>query len=400
MNLSTGYPYWLINSGLPAKYPKLEQHIKTDVLIIGGGISGALTAYYLVEAGINCVLVDQRTIGLGSTCASTALLQYELDIPLHLLAQQIGVSAATRAYEMCYESINTLERISKKIKFGSFEKQKSVYFSAYKKDVKKIEAEFLFRKKLGFDVQLLDHEALKNTCGFSAPNAILSAQGAVMDAYLFTHALLKHSIKKGLQVFDRTGISAIDYNQRSVIAATEEGYKIHAKKIVNASGYEITEFINKKIVSLHSTYAIASEQLHTLDLNWKDKYLLWNTADPYLYMRLTNDNRIIIGGRDEDFYNPIKRDKKINHKASLLKADFLKLFPQIKFKPEYTWAGTFGSTKDALPYIGTYSKTPHTYYSLGFGGNGITFSVIAAELIRDMIVGNKNNNENIFSFNR
>ena len=400
MNLSSGYPYWLINSGLPATYPKLEQSLKTDVLIIGGGISGALTAYYLVEAGISCVLVDQRTIGLGSTCASTSLLQYELDIPLHLLAQQIGVSAATRAYEMCYESINTLERISKKIKFGSFEKQKSVYFSAYKKDVKKIESEFLFRKKAGFDVQLLDHEALKNTCGFSAPNAIVSAQGAVMDAYLFTHALLQHSIKKGLQVFDRTGISTIDYNQRSVIAGTEEGHKIHAKKIVNASGYEITEFINKKIVSLHSTYALASEQVHMLDLNWKEKYLVWNTADPYLYMRLTNDNRIIIGGRDEDFYSPKKRDKKINHKTRLLKEDFLKLFPHISFKPEYAWAGTFGSTKDALPYIGTYAKTPNTYYSLGFGGNGITFSVIAAELIRDMIVGNKNSNEDIFSFNR
>lgn len=400
MDLTTGYPYWLINSGLPATYPKLEQSLKTDVLIIGGGISGALAAYYLVEAGINCILVDQRTIGLGSTCVSTSLLQYELDIPLHLLSQQIGISAATRAYELCYESINTLEHISKKIKFGSFEKQKSVYFSAYKKDVKKIEAEFLSRKKAGFDVQLLDHEALKETCGFSAPNAILSAQGAVMDAYMFTHALLQYSIKKELQVFDHTRISQIDYKQHNVVATTEAGYKIRAKKIINASGYEIIEFLNKKIVSLHSTYALASEQLHVSDFNWKEKYLLWNTADPYLYMRLTNDHRVIIGGRDENFYNPKKRDEKIKLKTNLLKSDFLKLFPHIEFKAEYAWAGTFGSTKDALPYIGTYIKTPHTYYSLGFGGNGITFSVIAAELIRDMILGRKSNDLDIFSFDR
>ena len=82
MNLITGYPYWLINSGLPTNYPKLEKSLKTDIVIIGGGISGALTAYYLTNAGLNCVVVDSRTIGLGSTCASTALLQYELDTPL------------------------------------------------------------------------------------------------------------------------------------------------------------------------------------------------------------------------------------------------------------------------------------------------------------------------------
>lgn len=58
MNLTTGYPYWLINSGLPNKYLKLDKPIKTDVVVMGGGISGALTAYYLVEAGINCIVVQ------------------------------------------------------------------------------------------------------------------------------------------------------------------------------------------------------------------------------------------------------------------------------------------------------------------------------------------------------
>jgi glycine/D-amino acid oxidase-like deaminating enzyme len=400
MDLSTGYPLGLVNNGLPEAYPKLEQSLKTDVLIIGGGISGALTAYYLIEAGISCILVDQRSIGLGSTCASTSLLQYELDTPLHLLTEQIGAVAAVRAYEMCYESIDTLEKISKKIKFSAFEKQKSVYFSAHKKDIKKIEIEFLHRKKAGFDVHLLNQDDLQSTCNFSAPNAILSDQAAAMDAYLFTHNLLQYSIKKGLQVFDRTGISDIAYKQRSVIAQTVEGYKIHAKRIVNASGYEITEFINKKIVSLHSTYAFASEHMHASEFNWKEKYLLWNTADPYLYMRITNDGRTIVGGRDEDYYNPNKRDKNIKRKISLLKTDFLKLFPHIDIKPEFSWAGTFGTTKDALPYIGTYEKTPHTYYALGFGGNGITFSVIAAELICGMITGNKNKDAAIFSFNR
>lgn len=400
MNLTTGYPFWLINSGLPYKYPKLEASTKTDVVIIGGGISGALCAYYLIHAGIKCIVVDSRTIGLGSTCASTSLLQYELDKTLSELSNLIGWNAAERSYQLCSDSIDTLENICAAIKFSHFQKQDSLFFSAYKKDKKLLEAEYLARKKAGFDVLLLNEKDIEQKYGFYAPSGILSAKGATTDAYLLAHALLQFSIKKGLSVFDRTEISTIHYHKSSVTLSTVNGINIYANKIVNASGYEITEFIDKNIVKLNSTYAMASEHLPINMLPWKNKTMLWNTADPYIYMRITEDNRIIMGGRDEAFYNPTKRDKLIRKKTALLKSDFQKLFPETSLIPEFSWTGTFGSTKDSLPYIGMYSKTPHTFYALGFGGNGITFSVIAAEMIGDMISGKKNKNQALFSFSR
>ncbi|HCY75493.1 MAG TPA: FAD-binding oxidoreductase [Ignavibacteriales bacterium] len=400
MNLTTGYPYSLIDNGLVNTYPSLTDSIKTEVAIIGGGISGALTAYYLVNAGLDCVVVDARSIGLGSTCASTSLLQYELDKPLSVLSKQIGFKSAARAYTMCSEAIDTIENISVKINFKLFEKTKSLYFAAYKKDKKLIESEFEYRKKAGFQLQLLSDKEVQNKFGFASPSAILSEQGATIDAYMFTHALLQTIIKKGGGVFDRTKVTKIEYKRNGVKLITGKGHYITAGKVVNASGYEITEFVDKKIVNLNSTYAIASEHIQSHVPVWKDGTLLWNTADPYLYMRLTKDNRVIIGGRDEEFYNTAKRDKLIKKKTALLKKDFSKLFPDIELIPEFSWTGTFGSTKDALPYIGTYNKTPHTYYALGFGGNGITFSVIAAEIILDMITGKKNKDASLFSFAR
>lgn len=400
MNLTTGYPYSLINNGLVATYPKLGRSIKTDVVIIGGGISGALAAYYISNAALDCVVIDARSIGLGSTCASTSLLQYELDKPLSVLSDQIGFQSAARAYAMCSEAIDTIQNISKKINFNLFEKTKSLYFAANKKDKKLIESEFEYRKKAGFHLQLLSDKEVQNKFGFTSSSAILSEQGATIDAYMFTHALLQTIIKNGSEVFDRTEVKKIEYKRNGVKLVTGRGNSITANKVVNASGYEITEFIDKKIVNLNSTYAFASEHIQSHVPVWKDKTLLWNTADPYLYMRLTKDNRVIIGGRDEEFYNTKKRDKLIKKKTALLKKDFSKLFPEIELIPEFSWTGTFGSTKDALPYIGTYIKTPHTYYALGFGGNGITFSVIAAEIIRDMITGRKNKDALLYTFER
>ena len=400
MNLTTGYPYSLINNGLVANYPKLEHSIKKDVAIIGGGISGALAAYYINNANLDCVVIDARTIGLGSTCASTSLLQYELDKPLSVLSNQIGFKSAARAYTMCSKAIDTIQNISNKINFNLFERTKSLYFAANKKDKKLIESEFEYRKKAGFKVQRLSDKEVQNKFGFASPSAILSEQGAMMDAYMFTHALLQTIIKNGSEVFDRTEVKKIEYKRNGVKLITGKGHSITARKVVNASGYEITEFVNKKIVNLNSTYAFASENIQSPVPVWIDKTLLWNTADPYLYMRLTKENRVIIGGRDEEFYSPLKRDRLIKKKTALLKKDFSKLFPEIELIPEFSWTGTFGSTKDALPYIGTYNKTPHTYYALGFGGNGITFSIIAAEIIRDLITDKKNNDALLYSFNR
>ncbi len=400
MNLTTGYPYWLINSGLVATYPKLEKSVKTDIVIIGGGISGALAAYYLTNAGYGCILVDARSIGLGSTCASTSLLQYELDKPLSVLSKQIGFQSASRAYGMCSDAINKIESISEKIAFYLFERQTSLYYAAFKKDKALLKTEFDYRKKAGFQVQLLDENEIQQRFGFTAPSAILSAQGASTDAYMFTHALLQYSLKKDLEVFDRTVVKKIEYKKHGVVIKLGNGFSIDAYKIVNASGYEITEFIDKKIVTLNSTYAIASENIQSHVPVWTDRALLWNTADPYLYMRLTTDNRVIAGGRDEVFNGPERRDRLIKKKTALLKKDFSTLFPDIELIPEFSWTGTFGVTKDALPYIGTYNKTPHTYYALGFGGNGITFSLIAAEIICDMISGKTNKDASLYSFIR
>ncbi|MFT3681567.1 MAG: FAD-dependent oxidoreductase [Ferruginibacter sp.] len=400
MDLKSGYPFWLVKDGLPYSYPKLEKDIKTDIVIMGGGISGALAAYHFVNAGISCVLIDGRTIGLGSTCASTSLLQYEIDTPLSALQAQIGKVNAARSYKLCEESIYTLKSIANKIKFEDLELKKSLYYAAHKKDVSFLQREFNTRQENGFEVKYLGQEAVAKQFGFDAPAAILSECGAQTNAYLFSHALLQYCLGRGMNIYDRTKSVKILHDKRGVTLFTENNFAVKAKKLVYATGYEAVQYIDKKIVELVSTFACVSEQHNGKKSFWKDDVLIWNTADPYLYMRSTADKRILVGGRDEDFYNPTQRDKLLPSKTRQLVKDFRKIFSSIDFKPEFSWAGTFGKTKDGLPYIGNYKKLPNSLFALGFGGNGITFSLIAAEILRDSILGKKNKDAVIFSFER
>jgi glycine/D-amino acid oxidase-like deaminating enzyme len=399
LDLTSGYPYSLVRYGLPYNYPRLDKSLHTDVIILGGGISGALTAYELAKAGIPAVVLDGRIMGLGSTSASTSLLQYEIDVPLTKLAEKIGEQQAAKAYELCYRSIHQIEQICKKLKFPLFENKHSLYLASHKKDIALINKEFTARKALGFDVEYWEADKIEKMMGFSAPGAIYSHTAAQTDAYMLTHALHQYNIKNGITVFDSTRATDVTHQRTGVTVTTSEGHTIKAKFLVVATGYEAIQYIKEPLIKLHSTYAVVSEAMPQEKI-WHQNCLIWETKNPYLYMRTTSDNRVLVGGRDEKFYNPARRDKLITGKARALEKDFAKKFPHISFIPEFRWTGTFATTDDGLPFIGHYDGMPHTLFALGFGGNGITFSQIAAEMITDIIKGKKNKAADIFSFGR
>jgi glycine/D-amino acid oxidase-like deaminating enzyme len=312
----------------------------------------------------------------------------------------IGEENAVRSYKLCEQAITKLTGIAKVIGFKNIQSKKSFYFAASSKDLPMLKEEFDIRKRSGFKVRWLDERAVLKKTGFKAAGAILSEPAAQTDAYLFTHALHKYCIKKGLEVYDRTEITSIKHSRSGVSLLTGTGHRINAKKLVYATGYEVGRYLDKPVMQLHSTYAIISEVTDIKKPLWSGEMIMWNTANPYLYLRTTTDKRIIIGGRDENFYSPLRRDKLISKKSRELAKDFKKLFPGIPFLTEFSWAGTFGSTKDGLPFIGPYKNMPNGYFALGFGGNGITFSLIAAEIITDMLTGKKTPDAALFSFDR
>jgi glycine/D-amino acid oxidase-like deaminating enzyme len=84
----------------------------------------------------------------------------------------------------------------------------------------------------------------------------------------------------------------------------------------------------------------------------------------------------------------------------MLARRFRQLFPALKLEDAYSWAGTFARTEDGLPFIGQQPGVRNTWIALGYGGNGITFSLIAAEMIRDGILGRQNTDSNVFGFER
>src|SRR5690606_21135186 len=134
-------------------------------------------------------------------------------------------------------------------------------------------------------------------------------------------------------------------------------------------------YLKQQVASLISTYALTSEPMPDFG-GWYENCLIWESARPYLYLRTTPDHRVIMGGEDEEFRDPRRRDRLLRRKTKTLQRKFHKLFPQQELDVAFSWTGTFGETKDGLPYIGATPEFPGAYFILGYGGNGIVFSLL------------------------
>ncbi|MDQ0476909.1 FAD-binding oxidoreductase [Chryseobacterium sp. MDT2-18] len=401
MDLKSNEPFWLVKNGLLSSYPSLKQDEKCEILIIGAGITGSLIAHQMTEEGYKTIMIDKREICNGSTSATTSMLQYEIDIPLYQLKDEIGKKAAVEAYQACSASIDELEKISKKIKSkAGFKRKASLYFASKKKDVSWLKKEFDARKEAGFKVKWLEPGEIADQFGLKKTHGgILSKQGASVDAFNLAHELLQYNAAKGLKIFDKTEMKSIKYHPNYNEVKLASGFKIKARKIIYCIGYESKNLIKEDFVQLKSTFAMVSEMGQIKNKNFS-KTLFWNTDDPYLYMRSTDDGRILMGGGDEDFQNPEKRDQLLSKKQKEIIKIYNSVLPDQPFDTDFVWAGTFGETKDGLPYIGEHPKFKNSYFVLGFGGNGITFSVTGMKMVSDFLRKKTHHLAEYFRFGR
>mgnify|MGYP000894766348 CR=1 FL=1 len=401
MDLKSNEPFWLLKNGLVSSYPSLKSDEECDVLIIGGGITGSLIAHQMISDGYKTILIDKREICNGSTSATTSMLQYEIDVPLYELIEKIGKKGAVASYKACSDSIDKLEKLTDEIKSDSgFKRKKSLYFASKKKDTVWLKKEYEARKNAGFNVKWLESDEVLEQSGFENTfGGIVSEQGASIDAFKFAHELFKLNVSKGLKIFDKTEMTGIEYFRGFNSITVDSGFKIRAKKVIYCIGYESKNLIKEHFVNLKSTYAIVSE-IDKKKFKNISNTLVWNTDEPYMYMLTTDDGRMLIGGGDEDFYDAKKRDSLLNKKEKEILKTLKKIKPDYHFYTDFVWAGTFGETKDGLPYIGTHKDFKNSYFVLGFGGNGITFSVTGMEMASLFIKGKKHLLSKYFKFGR
>lgn len=385
-DLRTGRPVWADSPGLGVPVRPLTQAISVDVAIIGAGISGAFMAHELSKDGAVAVL-DRRPPLMGSTMASTAMLQWEVDLPLTTLTDKIGAAKAKRAYLRSRSAVEALKTIvaEERIVCG-LKPKSSLYLAGDAYGHRALAAEAEARAAIGLESEYVGPALLRERFGVERTGAILSGGSASADPARLAAGLLRRAQGRGAKVYSRVEVLDVVSDPDGVTLITDAGHAVRAKSVVFCCGYEFPKGVPTPGATVISTWAMASKPRQKCPA-WLRDTLVWEGSDPYLYFRMGGDGRLIVGGEDEASATAHEDRAKGVRKCAAIAARLKRLLPGTEFEIDYNWAGAFGESDTGLPSIGAVEGMDHCWAVMGFGGNGITYSVIASQIVAAEVRG-------------
>jgi glycine/D-amino acid oxidase-like deaminating enzyme len=396
--LTTGSPYWPERNDTREGYPELTDDLLCDVVVIGGGITGALVAYRMIRAGLGTVLVDKGRFGSGSTSASTALIGYEFDLMLSDLAGSIGERAAVRAYKLCYDATSRIKELVHELEDPcDYEDKVSIRITNAETDFESLKKESSLRNRHGFGVELVEREVLQSRFGITAKLGLVSDNAAQIDPLKLTHLLIDRGARHGLQAFERTRVTTFESTKKEVKLKTAQGFSIRAKHVIFATGYESEKYLGNTKSQLTTDFCFISHPLKSMGKLAKCHVV--ENAEDYLYLS-TFGNRVMVGLEGKSFYYPGERSRLMARRIRELLERVEVYLPNLKISAERHWASTFANSADSLPYIGTVDRLPGAIFALGYGGNGIASSAMLSPILVDLVLNEKNPDAEIFRLDR
>jgi glycine/D-amino acid oxidase-like deaminating enzyme len=387
LDLRSGRSLWDLKRRDTTPASPLRQSVTADVVVIGAGITGAFAAERLTREGRSVLVVDRHEPQTASTAASTALLQWEIDAPLLELEDRLGFEAAARIYRASFGAVQAIRTLLADLGVAMIAAEREALFLAGTAlDAHDLREECRLRRAAGLPSRFLDGAELATSFGFRRDAALLSAGSAEADPVELARVLLDRAVARGARIASPTTVTDYAFGFAGADLATAEGPEIHAQAVILANGYEMPLFVPAEVHRVVSTFAIATAA-QPAGAIWPRRALVWEASEPYSYMRTTAEGHIIIGGEDEEIAEARMRDALLPAKAERLRGTLAELVPSADTRVETAWCGFFGETFDGLPLIGAVPGQPRCFAAFGYGGNGITFSALAADLVADLLAG-------------
>lgn len=316
------------------------------------------------------------------------MLLWEIDSSLSDLTAMYGFDRAANVYRRSFSAVSGLAELVNTHQLAcAMRHKRSLYLAAGKVGARELQAEHALRMRAGLPGDYLDHLTLLEQFGLYREGAIHSIGSADADPLLLCQALLAMATLHGVRIFDASAEN-YDNSGQAVVVELDCGHVIEAKQVVLATGYVMPEFLNSSLHKISSSWAVATPP-QPAGAIWRDGVLIWEASENYSYARTTRDNRIIMGGEDDDrVIEPEARDQLMPAKAETILRKLNGLWSHAEPVAEFVWSGTFGTTTDGLPLIGRVPGHPRIHAAYGYGGNGITYSYLASRIIAASIAGN------------
>jgi Glycine/D-amino acid oxidases (deaminating) len=360
-----------------------------DVLIVGGGITGLTTAIRLQEAGMDCIVVEAHRIGFGTTGGTTAHINTMLDTPYHTIENDFGEEGARLVATAAKVAIAAVDRNVSDYRIDcDFNYKDGVLFAETDDEAQTLEKIYTASRKAGVAVEWTDSVPIP----VHFRQAIRFPAQVQLHPLKYLYGLADRFIQRGGVILENTRAEGATYSEDQHQIKTSQGL-LRARRLVYAThippGVNILHFR----CAPYRSYVLAAQ----LEDDSYPNDLVYDMQDPYHYFRthvIDGTPYLIAGGADHKtgHGDPVRAFRE-------LRAYVYKHFRVSSI--DYQWSAQYFEPADGLPYIGKFpGSDDDTYVATGFGGNGILFGSFSGVLVADMILGEDNPFQALFSPSR
>lgn len=370
---------WVETGQFPS-FPTLAADLRTDVVIVGGGITGLTTAYLLAKRGVKVVVLESEKIGSGTTGFSTGHLTSAIDADYSFIASRMGKDTARMVAQSMQAAIDCIEQICRQENIDAdFVRLPAYQFAEDESQVKDVEDEAFATTEAGLINQLMDSVPLP----FPVKRCLKLEEQGEFHSLKFVQGLSQRIREMGGQIFEHTHVTDADDSDPCVVS-TKNGPKVTAQHVVLATHTPIQfNMVQTELLPYLSYVVVAKLKGHSIP-----KALYWDMLEFYHYIRTyeaNGESYLIVGGEDHkvgersvDEHEPFRRLEKYvrDHFGDL--------------EITHRWSAEYFYSADGLPYTGRSPFGKNKYIATGYTGDGLTFSVVSAMLLTDLLTGVEN----------
>jgi glycine/D-amino acid oxidase-like deaminating enzyme/nitrite reductase/ring-hydroxylating ferredoxin subunit len=383
--------FWIDSTKNQVNFSSLEDDLNVDVCIIGAGIFGLSTAYYLSSQGLKVAVLEKDFIGSKTSGYTTAKITSQHGLIYKHLIDDYNYNFAKKyldANQLAIENISNI--IIKENIDCDFERQNSYVYSDNLEGLNKIKSEVESVQSLGFNANFINNLDVP----FSYNGAIEFPNQAQFHPRKYMIGLCNAIIKNGGEIFENSAVYDIKKNGNNYLVKLNKNI-VNCKYVVLASHYPFINIPGFYFTKMYqdTSYIIAIETTSNL---FDGMYI--SSSSPVFSFRTMKDNNkklLLIGGAGH------KTGTNVNFQSTygILEAKAHELYSDCIVK--YRWNTRDCITLDKIPYIGNFSNTmPNVFIGTGFNKWGMTSSNVAANIISDKILNKSNKYEDIFSATR
>jgi glycine/D-amino acid oxidase-like deaminating enzyme len=385
-------------------FPRHRGASTIDAVIIGGGLTGAVTAYAFSVAGVKVVLLEAGQIGRGNSASASGWIADTPGVSFPDLERVVGLRGARQAWHGWRRAALDFAALLRRLDVRcSLEARPALDVAVTPEQVARLKRDQKARRAAGVDAPQLNARAIRGEVGLDAVAGLRGRDGATIDPYRACLGLAAAAADRGATLFERSPVRRITFNRKTADVFTAAG-RIRTSRVVVATAMPTALF---KSLARHFWFRSAFLALtapvpaRIRQQMGRRQTVVRDSADPAHVIRWVGDDRVLISGADREASPARQRDKALVQRTGQLMYELSTLYPDISgVQPEYGWAADYARTVNGLPCIGPHRNFPHHLFAFGDGGHSVTGAYLASRMLLRHHFEEMDQGDEVFGFLR